>query len=531
MEAVRPLNFAPDINMLPIRSWGRLRQVIVVATRCGLSYLTDRLSAKPPLRYFFYRRRLNEPPLHIVAEKVVNAMELLGPTYVKLGQFLSTRSDILPPAFINTLSRLYKDVAPISFEDIRTVISEEFNQPLENLYDEFSSVPRAAASLAQVHAAKLKNGEPVAVKIQRPGIAKIIRADMEILEELASLVNRRIPEARIFRPEELVKEFGYQLNRELDFQLEAMRIERFRTHFSNNPDVYLPRVFWDYSTSRVLTMELVEGVPLFPGKLEKSEISSAEIARRIFETFLKEVLDFGMFHADPHPGNICVLDKQICLLDFGQVGILHETDRDILFDVIFSLINDDIDSLMAAFYRFKLISSDINERLFRRDITDLFERYKSLPARRVQLGQFIIDSIRICRNFDISFPPDMALLGKSLLMVESMAGSLDPQFEPIKYAGPVVREIRKKHFEPDYLSKKLRRKARLAGQGLAELPGLMFSIARKAESGRFKIHFLHEGLEGSTRELERSLNRLALALIISAVIICVTIITVRLLGS
>ncbi|MCX5642022.1 MAG: AarF/ABC1/UbiB kinase family protein [Candidatus Omnitrophica bacterium] len=513
--------------MLPIRNIGRVRQVLTVVTRNGLGYLTDRLLSEPFFR-FLKRRKNSALPENTAGERLVSALEELGPTYIKLGQFLSMRPDIFSPPVIDALNRLHEKVKPISLAEVETIIQEELGKPPKEIFREFSVQPLAAASLAQVHSAILPTGEEVAVKVQRPGIKQIIRADLAILAEIASLVNQRIPEARIFNPEDLVTEFEHQLMRELDFQLEAMRIERFRSRFKDDQDLYIPKVFWDYTTEKVLVMERVKGPSPYLEQLKASGILPQETAARIFRTFLKEVFEFGSFHADPHPGNICLCGNQICLVDFGIVGTLTDSDRDVILDIVLSLVEEDLDSLVAAFYRFHLISPEINERLFRREMADLFERYRGLPARRIRLGQFLVDSIRIGRRFNISFPADLALLGKTLIMVESLCASLDPDFEPLSAAQPVIKAVREQKINPAYFIPKFWRKTKNLSQTISELPNLFFSILRKVESGNFKIQFIHRELEGATRELEHSINRLAWAILLSAIIIAATLLLVRL---
>ncbi|PIP16324.1 MAG: hypothetical protein COX46_02930, partial [bacterium (Candidatus Ratteibacteria) CG23_combo_of_CG06-09_8_20_14_all_48_7] len=246
-----------------------------------------------------------------------------------------------------------------------------------------------------------------------------------------------------------------------------------------------------------------------------------------FRTFLREVLEFGTFHADPHPGNICLCGGRICLVDFGIVGFLTEPDREILFDIVSSFAGEDLDNLIAAFYRFRLISPDINERLFRRAMADLFERYRGLPAGRIKLGQFLIDAIRVGRKFEISFSSDLALLGKALLMIESLASSLNPAFEPLTAARPLIKKIQAEYFRPENLVSRMVHKARLVGQNLSETPNLLFSTLRKVESGNLKIQFIHQGLEGITRELEQSITKLAWALLLTAVIISGALIFIK----
>jgi ubiquinone biosynthesis protein len=275
-------------------------------------------------------------------------------------------------------------------------------------------------------------------------------------------------------------------------------------------------------------MERVKGPSPYLEQVKASGILPQETAARIFRTFLKEVFEFGSFHADPHPGNIYLCGNRVCLVDFGIVGILTESDREILLDIVLSLVDEDLDLLVAAFYRFHLISPEINERLFRREMADLFERYRGLPARRMRLGQFLVDGIRIGRRFNISFPADLALLGKTLIMVESLCASLDPDFEPLSAAQPVIKAVREQKINPAYFIPKFWRKTRNAGQTISELPNLFFSILRKVESGNFKIQFIHRELEGVTRELEHSINRLAWAILLSAVIIAATLLLIRL---
>ncbi len=326
------------------RNFNRYRQILTILFKYGFGDLIELLKIDQYIEVGLQLISKNRPKrLEKLsrAERVRMAFEELGPTYVKLGQILSTRPDLIPIDFTQELSKLQDKVPSFSFDEAKRTIESEFSKPLEELFVFFSETPVAAASIGQVHKARLKDGEMVAVKIQRPGIKKIIEIDLEIMLHLATLVERNIEEMARYRPVKIVEEFARTLEREIDYTIEASSMERFARHFLDDSNIYVPTVFRNMSTEHVLTMELMDGIKVSEiDRLEEAGLDRKKVTARGADFYLKQVFDLGFFHADPHPGNIFILPENvICLIDFGMTGAVDRQTREDFVDLIGNVIH------------------------------------------------------------------------------------------------------------------------------------------------------------------------------------------------
>ncbi|MDF2630398.1 MAG: 2-octaprenylphenol hydroxylase, partial [Symbiobacteriaceae bacterium] len=339
-------------------------------------------------------------------ERLRRAFEELGPAYVKLGQMLSTRGDILPPDIVAALEKLQDQVAPFPYEQVLAVLEAELGAPLERHFQSIDPTPMAAASLGQVHPAVLANGNPVVIKVQRPGVREAVELDLQVLQGLASLAARRTAFGRSYDLVGVAREFATMLRGELDYVQEGRNAERFRLHFADDPAIHFPGVCWEQTTGRVLTLERVGGLRITDREsMLQQGISPAQVAGRLAGAIFRMVLSEGFFHADPHPGNLFVTPAGgITFVDMGMVGELTPAMRENIIDYVIGVVTKDTDLVVEAILRMGVISRPADMAGLRRDCDRLREKYGEVPIREVSLGPALRETLTIARKYQISFP-------------------------------------------------------------------------------------------------------------------------------
>ncbi|MBN2332969.1 MAG: ubiquinone biosynthesis protein UbiB [Deltaproteobacteria bacterium] len=461
------------------------------------------------------------------AQRLRMALEELGPTFVKLGQLLSTRPDLIPPSIVNELKHLQDQVSPFPYADVVQVIESSLARPLAEMFPEFNREPVAAASMSQVHQARLATGELVAVKIQRPGITQTIETDIDIMMSLAYLIAKHIPELQLYDPVGIVKEFAKTIRKELDFQVEGRHLDRFGQNFADDPTVSITSVHWPFTAREVLTMGWIEGVKISERQaLIDAGLDPKIVARNGATLVLRQVLEFGIFHGDPHPGNLFVLPGNVIApLDFGIVGHLDEEQNHLVLDLLMAVINRDIRRLTNVLSAVGVIDEDrINMRELRADLYDFVDRYYNIPLQQIEVGSLIRDFIAITSHHHIRFLPDMMLLLKALMTIESVGRSLDPDFDMISHATPFVKQLLTRKMSPEYLAKVVWRRVQEFQSLVEMLPRETQEIIKKLSKGKLKIEFEHVGLDPLGKNLDRITNRLSFSLIISATIVASSLI-------
>ncbi len=461
------------------------------------------------------------------AQRFRMALEELGPTFVKLGQLISTRHDFIPPSVINELKKLQDEVPPFSFDEVVSVIESSLEVKIDEIFPEFMVEPVAAASISQVHKARLISGEEVAVKVQRPGIAATIETDIDIMMNLARLISRHVPELRLYDPVGVVKEFAKTIRKELDFNIEGRHVERFAANFRDDPNVYMPSIHWQASKREVLTMDWVDGIKID----QMEELLAAGLDPKIIAAngatlILRQVLEFGIFHGDPHPGNLMVLPGNVIApLDFGIVGHLDEELKQMVLDLLMAIIKRDIRQLTTILSTVGIIDEDqINMRELHADLYDFVDRYYGIPLNQLQVATLMRDFISITSHHHIRFLPDMMLLVKALVTIEGVGRSLDPEFDMISHATPFVQELLARRLSPKYLSKVTWRQLQELRNLLRMLPRETQEIVKKLSKGKLKIEFEHVGLDPLGKNLDRITNRLSFSLVVSAIIVASSLI-------
>jgi ubiquinone biosynthesis protein len=506
------------------RNLNRYRQILTILIKFGFGDLIDLLKIDQYIEIGLQlisrdRRHPNEKLSR--AERVRMAIEELGPTYVKLGQVLSTRPDLIPIEFTKELSRLQDKVPPFPFEAVKTTIEEEFGKPLEDLFTFIDKTPFASASIGQVHRAQLEDDEMVAVKVQRPGIKKNIEIDLEIMLHMATLVERNIKEMALYRPVKIVEEFARTLEREIDYTIEAGSIERFSRHFLADPNVYIPKVYREKSTDRVLTMELVDGIKVSEiDKLETAGLDLKMSTDRGAGFYLKQVFELGFFHADPHPGNIFILPENIvCLIDFGMTGSVNLETREDFVDLIDGIINRQESKVTQVLLKLTQWEEEPPIKQLERDVSDFMGQHLYRPLKEIEVGKLLNHLLELASRHFLIIAPDIFLMMKTLTMMEGVAMTLDPDFDMIAKAEPFIKRIKLARFHPGRIAEDMLQLGSQLMQFGRQFPKDILEITRLMRQQKLALKMEHKGFETMLATHDRISNRISFSIIIAALII------------
>jgi len=499
----------------------RYRQILTVMLRYGFGDVIDRLHVGPYIEMGLRIGRREGLEKLTRAERVRMALEELGPTFVKMGQILSTRPDLIPIEFIEELSKLQDSVPPFAFEQVKEIIEEELGCPLQERFGSLGDVPIAAASIGQVHRARLRSGEETAVKVQRPGIRPVIETDIEILAHFAGLVEKHIEEMTIYRPTRIIEEFARTIEREMDYTIEASNQERFARQFAGHDHVHVPKICREALTSRVLTMEYIDGIKASElEKLDQSGIDRKVIASRGAGLILEQIFKQGFFHADPHPGNVFVMkDNTICYLDFGIMGYVDRHSREHFVDMIYSYVSRDEAGIATALLRLTEWEQEPDRQALERDIRGIMDLHLYKPLKELRVKDLLRKTLELIARHRLVFPPDIFLMIKGLTAAEGLGLMLDPDFDMAATAAPFVAEIKAGRLKAGRVISDIREYASELIELIKALPPELHDIVRQIRQGKMKIGFEHRGLEKFIFEMDRSSNRIAFALIISSIVI------------
>jgi ubiquinone biosynthesis protein len=507
------------------RDIGRINEIAAVLIRHGLGETVRRLGLADRLERAGQALKWDkaaelarlEPPVQVRL-----AMQELGPAFVKLGQILAGRADLFGPEWIAEFSRLHSQVPAVPFDELRPQLREDLGDEPENLFARFDVEPLAAASIAQVHRAQLKDGSEVVVKIRRPGIREVIEADLRLLDRLAAIAETELPALKPYRPRQLVQEFARSLRRELDLAVECHNAERIAANFVAVPHVVIPRVHWAHTRERVNTQDYITGIPG-----ERLELLGAEagfdrklLARRGAQAVLKMILEDGFFHADPHPGNVFYLPgNAIAFIDFGMVGRVSPRRREDLLQLLLGLVEREPRVVAEVLMDWTGDGHGLNPDQLEGEIEDFVDQYHSTPLAELNLGQMLASVTTILREHHLALPADLALLIKAFISLEGMGRGLDPGFHMATEALPMLRQVMRARYQPSAMARRGWKALRRALSVAEQLPHDLSRLLRNARRGHVSVAIDIANLKRVGNQLDRAANRLAMALIIAALII------------
>lgn len=497
----------------------RFRAIVVTLIKYGFGDIIARLDLPAKLGPLYTRREPREKSNTYT--RIRHTLQELGPTFIKLGQLLSLRTDLIPSDMAEELSKLQDNVPAESFSEISKQIERSLGRPVDEVFLEFEETPLAAASLAQVHSAVLREtGDVVAVKVQRPGIRQMIRNDLRIMESLAQRAHERVEMLQLYNLPRVVEEIKRLLTEELDFDREARNIRLARSNFADDPSLYLPRVYSEISTSRLLVLERINGTKL------KDAISNwplqvrRDLARKWLRATLKQILEDGFFHADPHPGNLFILSsEQYSLLDWGMVGRLTPETRLKLIDLLVGVVLRDSQQVLDLLLEFTEYRSDIDMDSLHRELMDILDDYHSVPLKEINMGRLLTALTEMLRNHQMQLTMDLSVMIKAIVTSEGSARLLDPDLDVISEAGPYIRKLAKQKYSPNAVMRTIRSSFRNLWRMQQSLPVQINHIMDKLQRDELTLGFEHKGLEGLRRTLNQVTNRLTLALVTASMII------------
>jgi ubiquinone biosynthesis protein len=488
----------------PQRRIGRLSEIGRVATRHGFGYLIDRRRGNDNTQLADRGRRLRE------------MLDELGPTFVKFGQLLSTRPDVMPPDIVAELRSLQDDVTPIAFADVRRVIEEEIGLTIEQAFLTFDEMPIAAASIGQVHRATLPTGDAVVVKVQRPEAPRQIESDLQLMRSAARVVRDRVRALDFIDAEALVEEFGRSIRQELDYQHEARNAETFRRNFGNSTEVRVPKVIWRYSSPRVLTLEFLEGIQFADLDLDaRSPEERRELAYRMTDAWMTMIFRHGFFHGDPHPANILLLeDGRIGLVDFGLAGRLTDDDMTRLTRLFIDAATENVDALPRRLSELGLRYPKEREDELRAAIEELFYRYYGSSLSSIDPIEVIREGLDLIYSLNLRLPSRFVILDKTIATLGAVGIELYPDFNVFEVARPYARRLLAERFSPRRMSLRAQSEVRELAGVARELPYQVRDVMEQTRQGKLEIQIRNPGFDDLTYHIDHAVNRIAVALIV-----------------
>ncbi len=506
------------------RHLSRYHRILRVLFKYGFDDLIERLHIDQYLESGL--QMINRKPRSQVQrlsrpERLRMAMEELGPTFVKLGQLLSTRPDFIPPDYLTELAKLQDNVPAFSYQEVVDIFAEEFGKTPEDVFAHFDQQPLAAASIGQVHRARLEDGTEVVLKVQRPKIENTIAVDLEILAHIASLMEEHLEEVQGHRPTAIVHEFARSLSREIDFSIELTNIQRFARQFDGNEEIHVPLVYPQLSSERILVLEYVDGIKASDFKSLRREGRDLKlIAERGANLVMEQIFIHGFFHADPHPGNILVLPGDvICFIDFGQMGRLNLKDREEFTDLVLNLVGGNERKVTKGVLNLTIQYGEVDRDALARDLGELMDQYLYKPLKDLAAGKILQDLLDLVTRHGLSLRPNLYLMMKALSTVEGVGLQLDPDMELITLAGPFMQKIKTGRIKPKRLAEEMGETGSEYLSLIRELPGELRTILQQLRDGRMKLEFEHRGLHALGLALDRISNRISFAIVLAAQII------------
>lgn len=496
--------------MVRIRNMERIREISEVAVRHGFGYFFERHRLLGPIP----RRRRQEPqPLAQRGRHIREMLDELGPTFVKFGQLLSTRPDVVPADIIQELVKLQDRVTALPFAVVEEVVEEDLGLTLARAFESFEVEPLAAASIGQVHGAVLPGGQRVVVKVQRPGAPRQIRKDIELLSQIAEMLEGRVELG--ISLQSLVQEFARNINRELDYILEARNAERFGENFKDSASVQIPHVYWRYCSKRVLTLERIDGPTLNTAEIVTLPLEERRaLAEAITDCWFRQILHDGFFHADPHPANIVYLGTgRLGLLDFGTAGFLRREDLEEGVRLFLHVMQSDVLGIKRSLRRLGVQWTPSADEAVTQSIEEGFSRYFGMSLANIDVSSLLHQVFDIIYSLQLRLPSRFLLLDKALLTMEGVVSQLYPDLDFFATARGYANELQRQRLDPRLITDRLQRYVGEYAQLLRDYPLQLHDILEEARDGEIEIKFRHTGLESMMHRLDIITNRLVVALV------------------
>lgn len=504
------------------RDLNRITTILDVLAKFEIGNIADRIRIGEKLQIRRPKpQKMADARYRTPQERARMMLEELGPTFVKFGQILSTRADIIGPEYALELSKLQDHMKPFPVDKAKAVVKQELGRPADKIFRSFEDEPLASASIAQVHRATLKDGRKVVVKIQRPGIEEVIKEDLRIMHYLAHMAEKYVPDSHKYDPEYLVDEFERSILKELDFVREAKSAIRLKENFKGDRGIYIPAVYGDLCTGRVMVIEEVKGIRLVDViKSGSGKFNKKLIAHRCVAAFFKMVLKDGFYHADLHPGNIIILDNNcICLLDFGRVGTIDKETAERIFRLALFAVDDDVNGLMAHLIRTGMLNESSDLESLKADMSDLLDKYYSANIKDVKIGYMLSDMVFLIGKYEFNRPRELAELTRALLILDGVCTQLDPKFNISQEFAPYAKTIMPQEFDMNKFAEIINNNLIDLEYMASTLPLSLRRFIKKMEEGKLKIELEHKDLTYFSTNLETVGNRLSTALILSAMIV------------
>ena len=512
-------------TLATVRDLGRLQEIARVLVRYGFGDAARRIGLAGALERagrLVHWHAVEEGLLQLdTASRIRAALQDLGPTFVKLGQVLATRVDLLPPRWVEELSALQNAVPAVDFELVRPQLHEDLGADPDSVFAELEHVPMAAASLAQAHGARLHDGTRVVLKVRRPGIREVVEADLRLLRQVAIIVEKQVPELRRFNPSDMLRQFADSLLRELDFAAECRNAERIARNFGGQAEIVVPTVYWQWTSERLNVQQRLDGIP---GRdlaaVDAAGMDRAQLARTGAGIVLKMVLEDGFFHADPHPGNIFYMPGgAIGVIDFGMVGHVSEARRFQIVRLLHGLVDQDAEAVADVLIDWTGENPDIDEARLQESVARFVDRYRGVPLKDLRMGAMLGDVAAILRGHGLALPPDLALMIKTFLTLEGMGRQLDPGFDMAAQARPFLERELLARYAPSVLARRGRRAAMGVFDLMRDMPRDLHRLLRAARRGRMRVQIEVDALKAFGDQVDRAVSRLTMGVVTAALIV------------
>lgn len=509
-------------TLLAARDLGRLHEIASILIRFGFGDMVRRLGMGAVLEKagkVLHWQEVEELARLEPPERIRCAIVELGPGFVKLGQVLSTRADLFPPEYISEFSKLQDQVPALPFRDIVAQLEADIGGSIDEVFASVDKKPLAAASVAQVHRARLNTGDEVILKIRRPDIRKVIDADLRLLARLAEIADGNNTELQQFQPQKVVAEFAKSIRSELDFINECKNAERIANNFKDHADIIIPKIYWDYASESLNVQQFIDGISGSDlGAVDAAGLGRKKLAEVGANAVMKMVFEDGFFHADPHPGNVIYLPgNQIAFLDFGMAGRLSDDRRKQLVDLLFAIVERDATRACEILLHWSGATKNGNDALVS-GIEEMIDKTHGVPLKQLRISELMNDIVALLRAHNLSLPPDLTLLTKAFVSLEGMGRQLDPDYDMISQAEPFLRKQMLNRFSPEQLLKRGREGVEDGFEVLTGLPKDTHNLVKTLQSGQFRFHMEVEQADHYMDRVDKSVSRLIMGIVIGALI-------------